>query len=124
MAGGAGTLSDYGAGGAGNWGEVAKLLAADGSAGDILGLYVAVSGRRVLAGAEGLARGESAEDVTRAAGMPPFLSGPFSARCRRRPDDLLAMSEAFFEAEAGIKGGGVPHRLATERLVLRLVSDA
>ena len=29
-----------------------------------------------------------------------------------------------FEAEAGIKGGGVPHRLATERLVLRLVSDA
>ncbi len=82
------------------------------------------SWRRILAGAEGLARGESAEAVTKDAGLPPFLSGAFSARCRRRPDDVLAMSEAFFQAEAGIKGGGVPPRLATERLVVRLASGS
>lgn len=78
------------------------------------------SWRRVLAGAEGLARGEAAESVARSAGVPPFLSGPFVARCRRSPAELLAMSQAFYRAESGIKGGGVPHRLAIERLIVEL----
>jgi DNA polymerase III delta subunit len=73
--------------------------------------------RRVLAGAEALARGEPAESVARTAGVPPFLAGPFVQRCRRDPGALLALNRAFLEAEAGTKGGGVPPRLATERLV-------
>lgn len=79
------------------------------------------SWRKVLSGAEGLARGETPEGIARAVGIPPFLSKPFAARCRRDPRQVLAMSEAFFEAERGIKGGGVPHRLAVERLVVSLL---
>lgn len=77
--------------------------------------------RRVLSGAEGLARGASPEEVAKAAGVPPFLSGPFLARCRRDPEALLALNRAFVAAETGTKGGGVPPRLATERLVGELV---
>ncbi len=77
--------------------------------------------KRVLGGAEGLARGESPDEVTKAAGVPPFMSGPFLARCRRDPAALLALNVAFVEAELGTKGGGVPPRLATERLVGELV---
>lgn len=82
------------------------------------------SWRRILAASEGLARGESAEAVTKDAGLPPFLSASFTARCRRRPDEVLSMAEALFQAETGIKGGNVPPRLATERLVVRLATGA
>lgn len=80
------------------------------------------SWRRLLAGAEGLARGEPPEEVARAAGIPPFRAREWLGRCRRDPADLLARHAAFLEAEAGVKGGLAPPRLALERLVARLVT--
>ena len=77
--------------------------------------------RRILAGAEGLARGEGPAEIAKAAGIPPFLAEVHAARCRRDPDRLLALHPLFLEAELGVKGGGVPPRLATERLVAGLV---
>lgn len=77
--------------------------------------------RQLLAGAEGLAAGESVAEVAKAAGVPPFLAETFGARARRSPGRLLALHEAFVEAEVGVKGGGVPPRVAAERLVARLV---
>ena len=77
--------------------------------------------RQLLSGAEGLAQGESVAEVAKAAGVPPFLAESFGARARRDPARLLALHEAFVEAERGVKGGGVPPRVAAERLVVRLV---
>lgn len=76
--------------------------------------------RRLLGGSEALARGEEPATVARAQGVPPFLANRFLERCRREPARVLALHGAFFEAEAGVKGGGTPPRLATERLVARL----
>jgi DNA polymerase III delta subunit len=76
--------------------------------------------RRILGGSEALARGEEPGGIARAQGVPPFLADRFLERCRRDPGRLLDLHGAFFEAEAGVKGGGVPPRLATERLVARL----
>jgi hypothetical protein len=78
--------------------------------------------RRLLLGAEALARGERTEEVARAAGVAPFLAQAFVSRCRRDPADLLARHGAFLEAETGVRGGGVPPRLAFERLVIRLAA--
>jgi DNA polymerase III delta subunit len=78
------------------------------------------SWRRRLAGAEALARGEPGEEVARASGVPPFLAGTFLERCKRDPADLLRRHRAFLDAETGVKGGGVPPRLALERLVIAL----
>lgn len=81
--------------------------------------------RRLLAGAEGLARGESPSDVARSLGIPSFRQDAFLEQCRRDPADLLARHEAFLEAEMGLKGGlGVPPRLTIERLVVRLAGPA
>ncbi|MDF1701924.1 MAG: hypothetical protein P1V36_12265 [Planctomycetota bacterium] len=78
--------------------------------------------RRLLTGAEGLARGESVADVAKGAGVPPFLAERFGVRARRDPERLLALHGAFVDAEMGVKGGGVPPRVAAERLVARLVA--
>ena len=80
--------------------------------------------RRVLAGAEALARGESEADVVRGAGLPGFLGEAFVARCRRDPAAWLARHGAFLEAERGVRGGGVPHEVALERLVVLLAAPA
>lgn len=80
--------------------------------------------RRVLAGAEMLARGEGEEAVARAAGLPAFLAAPHVARCRRDPADWLGRHGAFLEAERGVKGGGVPPEVALERLVVALGAPA
>jgi len=77
--------------------------------------------RRVRGGAEALARGEPGDAVAKAQGIPPFLAQRFLGRCRRNPALLLELHAAFLEAEIGVKGGGVPPRLAGERLVARLV---
>jgi len=77
--------------------------------------------RRLLGGAEALARGEAPAEVARAQGIPSFRADEFLARCRRDPAELLARHGAFLEAEQGVKGGGVPARLALERLVVHLV---
>jgi hypothetical protein len=78
--------------------------------------------RRVLAGAEALARGEDGGAVVRAAGLPPFLGEAHLARCRRDPAAWLDRHAAFLEAERGVRGGGVPPDLALERLVLALAA--
>ena len=78
--------------------------------------------RRVLAGAEGLARGEAPAEVAKGLGIPSFRADVFLARCRRDPADLLARHAAFFEAEMGVKGGSVPARLALQRLVVALAA--
>ena len=77
--------------------------------------------RRTLAGAEALARGESHDEIAKAQGVPPFLAQRFLGRCRRDPAEMLTRHRAFVEAESGVKGGGVPPRLACERLVVTLV---
>lgn len=78
--------------------------------------------RRLLGGAEGLARGESGEEIAKVQGIPPFLATRFAERCRRSPARILALHQAFLRAETGVKGGGVPARLACERLVASLVA--
>lgn len=78
--------------------------------------------RKILVGAEALQRGDPPGSAARAAGLPPFLAEGFAARCRLRPPRaFLRLAGAFLEAERGIKGGGVPPRLAVERLVRRLL---
>ncbi len=76
--------------------------------------------KQVLAGAEALKRGENPTEVARANGVPPFLADQFLGRCRRDPRALLALNRAFLDAETGVRGGGVPPRLAAERLVVGL----
>jgi DNA polymerase III delta subunit len=78
--------------------------------------------RRALVAAEGLAAGKPPAAVAKAAGVPPFLVEGFLRRARRDPADLLARHAAFLDAEVGVKGGGVPPRLAFERLVMRLAA--
>jgi DNA polymerase III delta subunit len=77
--------------------------------------------RRVLAGAEGLARGATPAEIAREQGVPAFLAERHAARCRRDPEHLLDLHARFVEAEVGVKGGGVPPRVAAERLVAALV---
>jgi DNA polymerase III delta subunit len=78
--------------------------------------------RRLLGGAEGLARGDDPSALARSLGIPAFRAEAFLGRCRRDPDDVLARHAAFLEAERGLKGGGVAPRLALERLVVRLLA--
>lgn len=78
--------------------------------------------RRVLAGAEALARGESDDEVAASSGVPPFLSGPHLARCRRDPGPWLARHVAFLQAERGVKSGRVPPDVALERLIVSLAA--
>jgi DNA polymerase III delta subunit len=75
---------------------------------------------KALVGAEALARGDDPGTVAGQAGVPPFQADAFLRRCRRDPGDLLRRHGAFLDAEAGVKGGGVPPRLALERLVIAL----
>jgi len=80
--------------------------------------------RQVLAGSEALGRGENPTEIARANGVPPFLSDQFLGRCRRDPRKLLKLNRAFLDAETGVRGGGVPPRLAAERLVVSLTGAA
>lgn len=78
--------------------------------------------RRMLLAAEALERGEPGAEVAKAQGVPPFRAEAFLARARRPSAQLLELHGAFLEAEMGAKGGGVPPRIALERLVITLVS--
>lgn len=78
--------------------------------------------RRVLAGAEGLARGETEADVVRAAGLPSFRGEAHLKRCRRDPRAWQLKNAAFLEAEQGVKGGSVPPEVALTRLVVALAT--
>lgn len=75
-----------------------------------------------FAAAEGLARGEGDAEVLAAAGVPSFSAAPFLARARRGPRLYEAAGRLLFEAEAGVKTGRIPPRLAGERLVVGLAT--
>lgn len=78
--------------------------------------------RRLLLVAEARERGEDPAADPALAGLPGFVvERTVRAAQGRRSDDLLARHRAFVEAEAGVRGDGVPHRLAAERLVAVLV---
>ena len=77
---------------------------------------------KAFAAAEGLARGDSEAEVLTAAGVPSFTAAPFLARARRGPKLYEAAGRLLFEAEAGVKTGRVPPRLAGERLVVGLAT--
>jgi hypothetical protein len=79
--------------------------------------------RRALLVCEAAARGENPASVPSLAGLPQFVvERAVRQAARRDPDDLLLRHRAFVEAEVGVRGGGVPPRLAAERLVISLAT--
>ena len=77
--------------------------------------------RRAMLVSEASARGENPAMIPALAGMPGFVVERLIRQAARRdPGDLLARHRAFVDAESGVRGGGVPPRLAVERLVLAL----
>ncbi len=79
--------------------------------------------RRAMLVAEAGARGENPATIPAFAGLPGFVVERLIRQASRRdPDDLLARHRAFVDAESGVRGGGVPPRLAVERLVIALAS--
>ncbi|MFO0934352.1 MAG: hypothetical protein U1E39_16820 [Planctomycetota bacterium] len=81
--------------------------------------------RRAMAVAEAAARGEDPASAPSLAGLPGFVVERVIKQVGRRdPEDLLARHRAFVDAEAGVRGGGVPPRLAAERLIVVLTGGA
>jgi len=81
--------------------------------------------RRALVVAEAAGRGEDPAAAPALAGLPGFVVERVIKQAGRRdPDDLLARHRAFVDAEAGVRGGGVPPRLAAERLVVVLTGGS
>ena len=79
--------------------------------------------RRAMLVAEAGARGENPATIAAFAGLPGFVVERLIRQASRRdPDDLLVRHRAFVDAESGVRGGGVPPRLAVERLVIALAS--
>ena len=79
--------------------------------------------RRAMLVAEAGARGENPATIAAFAGLPGFVVERLVRQAARRdPDDLLVRHRAFVDAESGVRGGGVPPRLAVERLVIALVA--
>lgn len=79
--------------------------------------------RKAMLVAEAASRGENPASLPAFAGLPGFVVERLIRQASRRaPADLLARHRAFVTAESGVRGGGVPPRLAVERLVLALMS--
>lgn len=79
--------------------------------------------RKAMLVAEASSRGENLASLPAFAGLPGFVVERLIRQASRRaPADLLARHRAFVTAESGVRGGGVPPRLAVERLVLALMS--
>lgn len=77
--------------------------------------------RRAMAVAEAAKRGENPMMAPALAGLPNFVVERVVKQVSGRdPEDLLARHRAFVDAEAGVRGGGVPPRLAAERLIVIL----
>jgi hypothetical protein len=71
--------------------------------------------------AEATARGDDPAALPALAGLPGFVvERVLRQAARRSPADLLARHAAFVEAEAGVRGEGVPPRLALERLLVAI----
>ena len=78
--------------------------------------------RRAMLVSEAAARGANPTDLPALAGLPSFVIERLLRQAARRdPEELLLRHGAFVDAEAGVRGGGVPPRLAMERLVIALV---
>jgi hypothetical protein len=77
--------------------------------------------RRAMLVAEAAARGDDPAALPALAGLPSFVVERVVRQVgRRSPDDLLARHGALVVAEAGVRGGGVPHRTAFERMLVDL----
>ena len=73
------------------------------------------SWRRTMLVAEALARGEDPAGLASLSGLPGFVVERIVRQARGRDvRDLLARHAAFVQAEEGVRGGGVPPRLAFE----------
>ena len=79
--------------------------------------------RRAMLVCEAIAGGQNPASLPAFAGLPGFVVERLIRQAARRdPDDLLTRHRAFVDAESGVRGGGVPARLAVERLVIALTS--
>jgi hypothetical protein len=79
------------------------------------------SWRRLMLVSEARERGEDPASLPALAGLPGFVVERTLRQSQRRPaSDLLLRHAAFVDAEAGVRGDGVPPRLAFERLVVAL----
>lgn len=79
--------------------------------------------RRAMLISETTAKGENPASLPAFAGLPSFVVERLIRQASRRdPDDLLTRHRAFVDAESGVRGGGVPPRLAVERLVIALTA--
>ena len=88
----------------------------------MLSVALHASFRRAMLVCEASARGANPTDLPALSGLPSFVIERLLRQAARRdPAELLARHGAFVEAEAGVRGGGVPPRLAMERLVIALV---
>ena len=77
--------------------------------------------RRAMLVAEATARGDDVAGLPALGGLPSFVVERVVRQVgRRSPDDLLARHGALVAAEAGVRGGGVPHRAAFERMLVDL----
>ena len=78
--------------------------------------------RRAMLVAEAATRGEDPTALPALAGLPSFVVERVVRQAgRRSPDDLLTRHGALVAAEAGVRGGGVPHRAAFERMLVDLI---
>jgi len=88
-------------------------------------LWNAVHGawRKAMLVAEAKARGDDPMGLPALSGLPPFVVERLAAQAARRsPEDLVRRHRAFVEAEHGVRGGGVPPRVAFERMVVALTT--
>ncbi len=77
--------------------------------------------RRAMLVCEATAQGHNPASLPAFAGLPGFVVERLIRQASRRdPDELLTRHRAFVDAESGVRGGGVPARLAVERLVIAL----
>ncbi len=88
----------------------------------MLAVVLQNSYRRAMLVAEAAARGGNPTDLPALAGLPGFVIERLLKQVSRRdPEELLVRHAAFLEADGGVRGGGVPPRLAMERLVIALI---
>lgn len=67
--------------------------------------------------------GSSPKDIEQAVGIPPFLTDSLLSQAKRKPAAAFAAGlQAIADADKDLKGGGLDHTRAMERLVLGLMA--